>query len=176
MSALDEEAPGSPSLWGLVEAAARLRPDDVLLADDHGRSLTSSAFRRAAERAAAGLVELDVQPGDVVAWQLPTTLEAAVLMAACARLGVVQSPLIPVLREREVGFIVDQVGAALIVVPETWRGYAHGEMARALGPKVLALDLEGPPGPGLRLPAGSAGLPPAGLPPAATDASADCRW
>ena len=92
------------------------------------------------------------------------------LLVACARLGVVQNPIIPVLRA-EVGAIVGQLGSRLLVVPERWAGYDHGSAARALGVPVLAVDLETPPGPGLRLPMGPVGaLPP---PPAA---SGECRW
>ena len=40
----------------------------------------------------------------------PTTLETMVVMIALARLGAIQNPLIPILREREVRFITDQVG------------------------------------------------------------------
>jgi acyl-CoA synthetase (AMP-forming)/AMP-acid ligase II len=159
------------TFWGLVEQAAWLRPDAVVLADDHGRELTTIALRDEAESAAAGLAALGVAPGDVVSWQLPTTLEAAVLLAACARLGVTQNPIIPLLREREVRFIVDQAGARLLVVPETWRGFAHGDMARSLRPEALVLDFEGRPGQALRLPGGDPGsLPP---PPRA---SGECRW
>ncbi|MCL9794074.1 class I adenylate-forming enzyme family protein [Frankia sp. AgKG'84/4] len=157
----------------LLEEAAGSRPDAVVLADDHGRALTSAQLRAQAERAAAGLVGLGVGAGDVVSWQLPTTLEAAVLMAACARLGVVQNPIIPVFRAREVGHITRQVGTKLLVVPETWRGFGHGEMGRSLGVEVLGLDLEGTPGEGIRLPDGD---------PSVLDRSAgptnlgDCRW
>jgi cyclohexanecarboxylate-CoA ligase len=151
---------GGGAFWALVEDAAQRRPDSVLLADGYGRSLTALAFRDEAEQAAAGLPARRVGPGDVVSWQLPTTLEAAVLIGACARLGVVQNPIIPVFRHREVGFIIEQVQARLVVVPETWRGFGHGDMARSLGADVLALDLEGTPGPAIRLPAGD----PAGLP------------
>ncbi len=160
--------------WSLLEEAAGSRPDAVVLADDHGRALTSAQLRAQAERAAAGLVGLGVRSGDVVSWQLPTTLEAAVLMAACARLGVVQNPIIPVFRAREVGYITRQAGTNLLVVPETWRGFGHGEMGRSLGVKVLGLDLEGSPQGGrIRLPEADpsvldryAGPPHAG----------DCRW
>ena len=156
------------TFWNLVEDAAKHRPESVILSDDHGRSLTSAGFRAEAERAAAGLKERGVVAGDVVSWQLPTTLESAVLMAACARLGVVQNPIIPLFRGREVSFIVGQVRPALIVVPETWRGFSHGDLARTLGPAVLTLDLdEAPP----RLPAGDPDL----LPPVPTE-SAECRW
>jgi cyclohexanecarboxylate-CoA ligase len=157
--------------WGLLQEAAHRRPDAVVLADDHGRSLTVAALLGAAQRAAAGLHAHGVEPGSVVSWQLPTTLEAAVLMAACARLGAVQNPIIPVFRHREVGFIVRQVRSGLVVVPETWRGFSHGEMARSLGSQVLALDLDGPPGTALRLPAGD----PAELP-AVPEVTGDCRW
>jgi acyl-CoA synthetase (AMP-forming)/AMP-acid ligase II len=159
------------TLWGLLETAARERPDSVIFADDYGRALTTAALRDEAERAAAGLLALGIGPGDVVSWQLPTVLESVVVLAACARLGAVQNPLIPLLREREVGFIVDQVGARLLIVPETWRGFAHGEMARALVPEALVLDFEGPPGAAIRLPAGPVDtLPP---PPVSVD---ETRW
>ncbi|CAI7976445.1 Cyclohexanecarboxylate-CoA ligase [Frankia sp. Hr75.2] len=159
------------TFWGLLDDAARRVPDAVVLADDHGRSLTTAALRDAAGRAAAGLHGHGVEPGDVVSWQLPTTLEAVVLLAACARLGAVQNPVIPAFRHREVGFIVRQVSARLVVVPESWHGFGHGEMARSLGSEVLALDLDGPPGSALRLPEGdSTGLPAA---PARAD---ECRW
>ncbi len=158
------------SFWSLVEQAAAGRPGDVLLADDAGRELTTRAFREEAERAAAGLLSWGIRPGDVVSWQLPTTLEAAVLMAACARAGVGQNPIIPVLREHEVGLICREVRPRLLVVPETWRGFAHADMGRSLGIPVAALDLESPPTAAIRLPQGD----PAMLP--APAASTDCRW
>jgi cyclohexanecarboxylate-CoA ligase len=169
------------AFWALVEEAAQRRPDSVLLVDGYGRSLTALAFRDEAERAAAGLLAWRVGPGDVLSWQLPTTLEAAVLIGACARLGVVQNPIIPVFRHREVGFIIEQVQAGLVVVPETWRGFGHGDMARSLARDVLALDLEGTPGPAIRLPAGDrAALPaPPGPPspgPPSPGRGDECRW
>ena len=49
-----------------------------------------------------------------MSWQLPTSIEAAVLLLALARIGAVQNPLIPILREREVSFITRQVGTELL--------------------------------------------------------------
>jgi acyl-CoA synthetase (AMP-forming)/AMP-acid ligase II len=142
-----------------------------VLIDDYGRSFTGAQFRDEAARVAAGLVALGVGPGDSLSWQLPTVLEAPVLMAACARLGVVQNPIIPILREREVKLITEQVKTRLLVVPETWRGFAHGDMARALGAEPLAIELETAPGPAMRLPSGD----PSTLPDPPTDNNA-CRW
>ncbi|KPM54339.1 acyl-CoA synthetase [Frankia sp. R43] len=178
--------PPAAAFWSLVEQAASRLPTAVILADDHGRALTFAGLREEAERVAAGLYALGLRPGDVVSWQLPTTLEAAVLMVACARLGLVQNPIIPVFRHREVGYITRQVGTRLLVVPERWRGFGHGEMARSLGVEVVSLDLESPPRSGLRLPAADPGTLPErpGLPvpsaPAGDSAPpvgvGECRW
>jgi cyclohexanecarboxylate-CoA ligase len=144
---------GSPeTFWKLVSDAAAASPGRVLLADDHGRSLTTAGLRDAAERVAAGL---PAGPGTVVSWQLPTTIEAVVLLAALARLGAVQNPVVPVLREREVGLIAKAVGTELFITAEKWRGFGHAAMARDLGLDVIGLDLESDPGGGLRLPAGA---------------------
>lgn len=161
------------TFWKLVSDAAAASPGRVLLADDHGRSLTTAGLRDAAERVAAGL---GVGPGTVVSWQLPTTVEAVVLLAALARVGAVQNPVIPVLREREVGLITKAVGTELFVTAETWRGFGHAAMARDLGLDVISLEMEGlgsegGAGDGLRLPAGDkASLPD---PP---QSAAECRW
>ncbi len=99
-----------PTFWELVVQAAKEQPDAPVVSDDHGRSLTRTQLRDAAEATAAALSARGVRPDTVVSWQLPTTIEAAVLLVALARIGAVQNPLIPILREREVSFITQQVG------------------------------------------------------------------
>jgi acyl-CoA synthetase (AMP-forming)/AMP-acid ligase II len=117
-------------MWSLVEKRAAASPDALMLLDDRGRSLTYEQYRTAAVRTAAGLAEQGVGPGTPVSWQLPTVLEAAVLLAALSRLGAVQNPLVPILRRREVGFIVSQTGADLLIVPGVWRSFDYEAMAR----------------------------------------------
>jgi acyl-CoA synthetase (AMP-forming)/AMP-acid ligase II len=156
-------------MWGLVERAAVEHADHVLLADDHGRSFTGAALAAAAEGVAAALLQRGIRAGTRVSWQLPTTLEAIVVKLALARVGAVQNPIIPVLRERDVGFVTDQTQTEFFLVPEEWRGFAHGEMARELanerGFEVIICDHATDPtttGGALRLPLGdSASLPPA---------------
>jgi cyclohexanecarboxylate-CoA ligase len=156
------------TFWQLVSDAAASAPARVVLADDHGRSLTTLQLRDAAERVAAGL---RVGPETVVSWQLPTTIEAVVLLAALARVGAVQNPIVPILREREVGLITKAVGTELFITAETWRGFGHAAMARDLGLNVIGLDLESVSGDGLRLPEGDTAALPA--PP---ESPAGCRW
>lgn len=144
--------------WDLVCRAADEAPERVLLADDFGRTLTTTQLRDAAERTAAAL---PVSPGDTVSWSLPTGLEAAVLMVALTRLGVRQNPVIPAWRHRELRVVLGQLEPTLFISPETWRGFRVGDMLRELGAPVLAVDFSGDPGPELRLPVGDvSALPP----------------
>ncbi|WOT35500.1 class I adenylate-forming enzyme family protein [Streptomyces coeruleorubidus] len=126
------------TLWELVTRRAALTPDRPLfLQDDRpgGRRLTFGALRARAERVAAGLYGMGVRPGTVVAWQLPTRIETALLSFALARLGAVQTPVIPFYRDREVGFALRESKAEFFAVPGEWDGFDHAEMARRLGAK-----------------------------------------
>ncbi|KAB1147225.1 cyclohexanecarboxylate-CoA ligase [Streptomyces luteolifulvus] len=126
----------SRTLWELVGRRADLTPHrPVLLQDD--RTLTFGELRERAERVAAGLYGMGVRPGTVVAWQLPTRIETALLSFALARVGAVQTPVIPFYRDREVGFALRESKAEFFAVPGEWRGFDHTEMARRLGAKGI---------------------------------------
>ncbi|MEU5954972.1 AMP-binding protein [Streptomyces sp. NPDC047525] len=132
------ELGASRTLWELIERRAALTPDAPVLiqaapdaADD--RTLTFGELRDRCERVAAGLHGMGVRPGTVVAWQLPTRIETALLSFALARIGAVQSPVIPFYRDREVGFALRESKAEFFAVPGVWRGFDHAEMAERLG-------------------------------------------
>ncbi|WP_314612344.1 class I adenylate-forming enzyme family protein [Streptomyces stackebrandtii] len=155
----------SRTLWELVERRAALTPDrPVLLQGD--RVLTFGGLRERAERCAAGLYGMGVRPGTVVAWQLPTRIETAVLSFALARLGAVQTPVIPFYRDKEVGFALRESRAEFFAVPGVWRGFDHTEMARRLGARGI-FEAYGPDS----LPDGDPGILP---PPPAS--GTDVRW
>lgn len=117
------------SWWELIDARAALTPDRAFLSDERGRLLTFGQYRSLAEEVAAGLAELGVESDHVVSWQLPSTIEAAVLMAALCRLGVRQNPIIPILRRSEVSLIIAQVDSRWLIVPGVYRGFDFVEMA-----------------------------------------------
>ncbi|MFJ3232361.1 class I adenylate-forming enzyme family protein [Streptomyces sp. NPDC086787] len=134
MNVTAHELSTSRTLWELVARRAALTPGrPVFLQGD--RTLTFGELRDRAERVAAGLYGMGVRPGTVVAWQLPTRIETALLSFALARLGAVQSPVIPFYRDRETGFALRESRAEFFAVPGTWRGFDHTEMARRLGAK-----------------------------------------
>ena len=124
---------GGTSLWELIERRADATPDAVLAHEDTGAELTFAEYRDACLRAAAGLhADHGVGRDTGVSWELPTWNESLVLVGALARLGARQNPLIPIYRGREVGFITEQSGAPLLVVPTVYRGFDFEAMAEEI--------------------------------------------
>ncbi len=165
---------GGSSLWSLIERRAEVTPGGLLAHEDTGRELTFGSYREACLRAAAGLfVRHGVGRDTPVSWELPTWNESLVLVGALARLGARQNPLIPIYRDREVGFITDQSRASLLVVPTVHRGYDFEAMAERVagerpGLSILVADR--------RLPdADPEGLPEPEAPPEMAD-GAPIRW
>ena len=160
----------APNLWELLERRVEATPDAVMAIDQDGRQLTFAEYRSSAERAAAGFARLGVGQGDVVSWQLPTWLESLVLVSALSRIGAVQNPMLPIYRQKEVGFICRQAQSKLLVVPGTWRGFDYEQMARDIasgqpGLEVLIADHVLPQGDASTLPPAPVGpADPADLP------------
>ena len=100
----------------------------------------SGSSRRGRSVTAAGFYELGVREGTAVTWQLPTRMETVVASMALSRLGAVQNPIIPIYRQREVGFLLRETSAEWFLVPGSWRGFDYLEMATG-----LAKEMERPP-------------------------------
>ena len=129
------------NLWELLEKRVEATPDAVMAVDETGRTLTFAQYKAEAERTAAGLARLGIGAGDVVSWQLPTWLESLALVAALSRLGAIQNPMLPIYRQREVGFITKQAGSRLLIVPGVWRTFDYEEMASEIAGGQPGLDV-----------------------------------
>lgn len=161
------------SIWPLVRIRAERTPDRMLISDEHDRVLTFGELRERAEAVAAGLFELGIRPGDVTAWQLPSRIDTVVLFMALVRLGTIQNPLIPMLRESEIDFICTQTRTRLLVVPSVFRGYDHLAMARSIAsrlPGMLVIDADA------GLPVGDISVLPPAPGPAAHESARTVRW
>ncbi len=133
------------NIWDLIVRRAEQTPERELAVDETGRRITFGGYRDRAERVAAGLAAAHgVGEGDVVSWIQPSWIEAMVLFGALRRLGAVQNPIIPIYREREVGFIVREAEPTLLVVPSEWRGFDYAAMATTVAEgteaRVLVAD------------------------------------
>ncbi|MEU9112046.1 AMP-binding protein [Streptomyces sp. NPDC048483] len=129
------------TFWDLVAWRAARTPDAPALIQGaasarHELRITFGALRRRAERVAAGLYDLGVRPGSRVVWQLPTRIETVLFSLALARIGAVQSPVVPLYRDHETGQVLRRTRAAFFAVPGTWRGFDHTAMAHRLAAKL----------------------------------------
>jgi acyl-CoA synthetase (AMP-forming)/AMP-acid ligase II len=107
---------GPRTLWSLIERRAAESPEATMAIDQQGRTLTYGHYRDAVGACARTLVaHHGVRPGDVVSWQLGTSIDAMVLLGALARIGAVQNPLLPIYGTREVAFITRQAGTRLLL-------------------------------------------------------------
>jgi len=146
------------TLWELVDARAEATPDALMAVDEDMRTMSFLEYATEVERAAAGLADYGIGEGSVVAWQLPTWMESLVLVGALSRLGAVQNPILPIYREREVGFTTKQAAADLLIVPSVWNGFDFEAMATDIAREngsmqVLVADKALPQGDPSRLPA-----------------------
>src|ERR1700716_3644879 len=120
----------------LTEAAART-PDKVsIVADradrDQARRLTYRELEELAERAASSLRKLGIGPGDVVTVQLPNWWEFVVTAFACSKIGAIMNPVMPILRERELLYILNFCEAKVFIVPKLYRGFDYSAMAEGM--------------------------------------------
>jgi cyclohexanecarboxylate-CoA ligase len=128
-----------PNLTEHLARRVRETPDHVVyVVGDERVSVAGLAER--VRRLVPGLKRIGVGAGDVVSWQLPNWLEGMVLHFALDAIGAVSNPILPIYREREVGFIVQQARSRALIVPGVLRGFDHRELARAVREK--ATDLE----------------------------------
>jgi len=148
----------SRNIWQLIADRAQATPDAAMLVDQDGRRITFGEYAARCEQVAAGLhANHGIGEGTVVSWQLPTWIESVVLVGALRRLGAIQNPILPIYRDREVGFIVKQAKPALLVVPSSFGGFDFADMATRLtdgtGTEVLVSDKDLPSGDPATLPA-----------------------
>jgi len=123
--------------WRAETLPARLRAVCGALGErvalvDGGLQLSYADFASLVERVAGHLATLGVQPGDVVSWQLPGWWEAAVLHHAALRIGAVPNPLNPIFRGRELRFVLEEAQPRVLVVPASFRGFDHADLATEL--------------------------------------------
>src|SRR6476620_7586705 len=115
-----------PTLADSLAEAAALTPRRVLLVDDELRLDCETLYAQAATVAQALLSRMP--PGSVASFMLPNWYEAAVIYLAATVAGIAVNPILPSLRERELSFILDDVGSRMIFVPRKFRGHDYPAM------------------------------------------------
>jgi acyl-CoA synthetase (AMP-forming)/AMP-acid ligase II len=132
-----------PTLADSLAEAARLTPHRVVLVDGDVRLDCRSLHAQATTLARALLSRMPT--GSVVSFMLPNWHEAAVVYLAATMAGMAVNPILPSLRDRELLFILDDVGGRMIFVPSDFRQHDYGSMLSRVtaqldsGPEVVVV-------------------------------------
>lgn len=118
---------------------SRAEPDRIAIVDAAGR-YSYGDLEAKARRLSGWFLSQGLQPGDVVAFQLPNWHEAVVIALSTSMLGLVCLPIVPIYREAEVRFILEASGAKLFLTPDSFRGFDHGALADRLAAEIPTLD------------------------------------
>ena len=103
-----------------------------------GETLSHEALDQAVGRAAAALLAHGLAPGDRIANWMGKTRLACILPLAAARAGLVHVPVNPVLRRAQVGHILTDSGARLLIANSArLASLEGGDLAEA---RVIALE------------------------------------
>jgi cyclohexanecarboxylate-CoA ligase len=127
------------TITDFLDDRAAESPDKVAFVDSR-RQVTYAELKQLVDRAALGFLERGIRPGDVISFQIPNWIEWIVVHYAASRIGAVSNPLIPIYREREVGFMVGLAKSKLIVVPREFRGFDYPGMVERLRGDWPALE------------------------------------
>src|SRR5438874_9777493 len=116
-----------------LDAAAERHPDrPFILTDD--RTFTYAEVQHWSERVAAGLVALGVAPGDHVALVMANYPEYLAVKFAIARAGAVCVPVNYLFRRDELGYVLGQSDATVLVTMDGFRALDHVAALDGLAP------------------------------------------
>jgi acyl-CoA synthetase (AMP-forming)/AMP-acid ligase II len=141
---------GDKSLSDLVNETAALTPDAEALVDPPDRDrllpgvprrLTYRELVGQVDNLAAALLAAGLRKDDVLMVQLPNTVEIVEVLLACARLGVICSPVPVQFRTHELRYVLPLLEPKAFVTCVEFEGHAHLDMIRGLQPDFPSLTL-----------------------------------
>lgn len=120
--ALGSILPLGKTLGEYLEDATREVPSKISIICGE-RRISYSELNATVDNLALGFIDLGLKKGDRFAICLPDVPEYTFVYYACAKLGIVTSPVSPHYRAREFQAILGHAGANAVVVPAQWKGF-----------------------------------------------------
>src|SRR5260370_15532916 len=119
----------------LSEAIVRTPDKIAIIADRDREQVLRLTYRKLGDlvgRAVSSVSRLGVAPRDVVTFELPNWWEFVVTALACSKIGAVFNPVMPILRERELLYVLNFCESKVFIVPKTYRGFDYAAMAQGM--------------------------------------------
>jgi fatty-acyl-CoA synthase len=127
------------TVFRALEETTKRAPSKTAVIDGTKRA-TYAELLEATRRMAAGLSAAGVRKGDKVAIYIKNCIEMIIGFYALQSLGAVVAWINPLYREREARFILDNSGARMAFVSESWQGYDYLNALRAMKPELPLLE------------------------------------
>jgi acyl-CoA synthetase (AMP-forming)/AMP-acid ligase II len=144
---------GHQTLADVILAGAEQFPQAGLVLESEQRPgrVTLGESLEQSQYLARALYRLGIGKGDVVAVQLPTWIEAAVLSQAVWLLEAVLLPVSAIYGVADLSYILDDAGAKALFMPGLWRGRDYRDGVAELRNcksirEIIVLDSSAPPG------------------------------
>ena len=107
--------------------------------EDPTAKLTWADAKLWIDRVALSLVEAGIGRDEVVAVQLPNSIELHLMRIACEKAGVLCLPILSNMRESEVKYSLAYTDAAAVVIPKTYRKFDYAAMIEKIRPTLPKL-------------------------------------
>src|SRR5690349_8885490 len=120
----------------LEEAAERWGDRDALVVPHQGIRWSYRQLNAAADRFAAGLLRLGLQPGDRIGIWSPNRYEWVVTQFATAKAGLILVNVNPAYRLSELEFALNKVGCRALVLAPSFKSSDYMGMLRQLAPEL----------------------------------------
>ena len=123
---------GDRTIGGLI-AGSDGQGDLVFSTRHREERITCADLVARAHRYAAGLRSIGVTAGDVVAVQLPSGVDSWALVGGAWLVGAILCPVVDIYGPKELGFILEESGAAVLAVSSDRTGEPGNNKARSAG-------------------------------------------
>lgn len=105
---------------------------------DGDMPLTCADLYLRAQRLAGYFLSIGLRIGDVISFQLPNWWEASVIDLAASMTGVVVNPIVPINRDAEVTYMLNESRTRVMFVPGVFRKFDYAEMMQRITPALNA--------------------------------------
>jgi fatty-acyl-CoA synthase len=100
---------------------------------------TYREFQAAVDSFALALFDLGLTRGDKLGLLLPDWPEYSIALYACAKMGVVVSPMNPIYRRMEVLTVLNHLEAKALIIPEEWRDFRFVDLLEEIRSEIPSL-------------------------------------
>jgi fatty-acyl-CoA synthase len=134
----------------LEETTAR-HPDHIAIIYQD-QKYTYRELQTAVNSFAQALINLGLAREDKLGLLLPDWPEYSIALYACAKLGVIVSPMNPLYRKMELLTVLNHLKAKALIMPEEWRGFRFVDLLEEIRKEIPSLQqivVKGKPGEGM---------------------------